>query len=90
MSDELMAAMRDASWFRKPGRAGRYHVVIKRPDGLEAACGQFAFLQRDADAFRSRGAIERAADVALVLRCRRNGCRQRWPEPAPGVEAGAR
>jgi len=81
MTEPLEAAMRDASWFRKPGRAGRYHVIVERPSGLHAACGLFALLQQDANAFRSRGAIDNAMNVAPVLRCQRNGCRQRWPIP---------
>lgn len=61
------AARRDASRYRKPGRAGRYHIMI---DGeLGSRCG--LVILDDSD-------VIPAGDVAKVLRCRRNGCKQHF------------
>lgn len=62
------AAWRDASWFRYPGRARRFHVL--RTDD-SAACGLPGFLCVDGSRV--------VDDVPRELRCRRNGCRQLWP-----------
>lgn len=63
----LMAGMRDASWFRKPGRAGRYHIE----DRGSPACGVLS----------PPGLVDlmEAADVPLVLRCGRRACAKWWP-----------
>lgn len=67
---DVFAGMRDATCFRNPGRAGRYH--IQRGDGF-AVCGVDGFLH---DAVH-------AQDVHEVLRCKRSGCATRWPAEAP-------
>lgn len=64
----IMAGMRDASWFRKPGRAGRYHVDL---DGYPA-CG--VLLSPPGLTNRTE-----ASEVPEVLRCARRGCAQAWP-----------
>jgi hypothetical protein len=66
-----VAARRDASWFRHPSRAGRYHIVSR--DGVRSACGipvLDEMSQRD------------ARDIPEVLRCKRSGCRSAWPKGA--------
>lgn len=63
--DEVFAGRRDASWFRNPGVAWRYHV--QRSDGWPA-CGMVAFLT----------AVIVASDVPANLRCKRRGCKERW------------
>jgi hypothetical protein len=72
----IMAAMRDASWFRRPGRARRYHV-LKR--GC-SACGVYALFVEETKL--------PANEVPPALRCRRPGCRQAFEKaeaqlPAP-------
>ena len=70
------AALRDASWFASPGRAGRYHVVAD--DGGSACCGMPLVL----DDSRFGTVRDQTADPATVeswLRCQRPGCKQRWP-----------
>lgn len=79
----MTAGMRDASWYAHPGAAARYHVWRDH----HPACTPRAFL---AEYTRIP-----APDVPDALRCRRNGCRGRWPsrpaaaahqkDPATGV-----
>lgn len=66
-----MAAMRDASWWRCPGRAARYHILGSQIE--TAYCGTPALFCE---------AIP-GDEVPLDLRCQRNGCRQGWPEGLP-------
>jgi hypothetical protein len=66
---KVFAAWRDASWFRLPGVAKRYHVL---DDNGEALCGLQGFLLSKDRLLAWR--------VNPVLRCQRNGCRQAWPE----------
>lgn len=63
------AAMRDASWYSNPGRAGRYHVID--PKTHASCCGT---CRLDNESTR----IELTA-VVPVLRCRRKGCAEKWP-----------
>jgi hypothetical protein len=65
----VIAAWRDASWFRSPGVARRYHVL---DDDRLAKCGLPGFLLSD-DTLPARM-------VAPELRCQRNGCKQTWPK----------
>jgi hypothetical protein len=60
----VVATMRDASWFRRPGRARRYHVLKSG----KAACGMCALFVMESE--------QPAHEVPEVLRCRRPGCRQ--------------
>lgn len=64
----LVAAWRDASYSRYPGKATRYHVVTV---GEAAACSGMPVIYQDA---------EPVADVPVDQRCRRPGCREHWPD----------
>jgi hypothetical protein len=66
---EGLAATRDASWFRKPGYARRYHVVAG--DGGSGCSGMPLVLEL----------ARRPEDIEQWLRCGRRGCREKWPEP---------
>ena len=67
----LMAAFRDASWFRYPGLATRYHVCAPGRQHL-AACNP--------DAAPLYGPSEvPASEVPQRARCRRPGCKKLWP-----------
>lgn len=63
-----MSATRDASWFNKPGRAYKRHVVAG--DGGSACCGMPLVLDYG---------VEEAARTEGNLRCQRRGCKERWP-----------
>jgi hypothetical protein len=70
-ASELMAAPRDASWFNHPGHnGGQYHIVAD--DGGSACRGQMLIPEL----------ARSAATLDQRLRCRRNGCKQRWPSDA--------
>lgn len=69
------AALRDASWYRSPGRAGRYHIV--GGDGGSECCGMPLILEDTGIAPRDM-TVDPAA-VEEFLRCRRYGCKERWP-----------
>lgn len=62
-----LAAWRDASWWQSPGTARRYHVVAA--DGGSECCGMPLVTD----------IAQPPEAVALVLRCMRHGCRERWP-----------
>lgn len=64
----VVAAMRDASWRRYPGRARRYHAI----KNSRALCGMRALFVMEA-------AIP-LKDVPQALRCRRPGCRKAFEE----------
>lgn len=66
----MRAAKRDASWYAYPGTAWQYHIVVG--DLLPACNPQGALLTEET----ARPAEEVAEDV----RCRRPGCRVRWPK----------
>lgn len=72
---EAMAARRDAAAYNSPGYSRRYHVVGQELRSsfsvtmLGACAGQLLVEET---------AIP-VAEVALVLRCQRSGCRGRWP-----------
>ena len=71
----MRAALRDASWFRKPSTRDElrvYHVVL----GTKlAACGIPSLLLTETD--------RDAEEVSERQRCRRSGCLQRWPDLTP-------
>lgn len=73
---EVRAAWRDASWYRKPGRPGRYHVVAE--DG-GSACRGFP-LVLETPGLPVRDGTKAAAEVEEHMRCRANGCKERWPQ----------
>lgn len=64
----LLAATRDASFFDNPDTRSVKSYHILRPDGT-AACGLKAFMCDD----------EPAERIHESHRCRRQGCKQRWP-----------
>jgi hypothetical protein len=64
----VTAAMRDASWFRKPGKARRYHVIKQG----RAACGLIALFVKES--------AQPVHAVPEALRCKRNGCREAFRE----------
>lgn len=97
MSAEPTAALRDASYYRKPGWSGKYHIVAGRDDERDrfiAACSPYRRTTEGVDGViwprmallpdTSRAAVE----VPDYMRCGRPGCRQRWPEPAASVSRG--
>lgn len=69
---ELKAAFRDASFWSKPDTRSAKMAHILRDDGTPA-CGLNAMM----------GDPEPAEGVHVVLRCKRPGCRDRWPKTEP-------
>ncbi len=70
----LMAGMRDASMFKCPGRAGRFHIINHVTN--VPACGVLS----------PPGLVDIQSpdDIPAVLRCRRRGCAENWPTKEPG------
>ena len=66
-----MAALRDASWYKRPDTRApkRYHIVA---EGGGPACGSIMIL----------GDREQADRVPDLLRCKRPGCRSSWASVA--------
>lgn len=64
----VQAAFRDASWVNRPDTRSPKRAHIVREDGTPA-CGLFAVLCEP----------EPAEGIPDVLRCKRPGCRSRWP-----------
>lgn len=69
------AAWRDASWLHSHGRARRYHMVAE--DG-GASCNGMMLILEDNE-HPPRDATRDPADIEQHLRCRRHGCKERWP-----------
>lgn len=69
---ELQAAFRDASFWRKPDTRFAKMAHVLRADGTPA-CGLNAMM----------GDPEPAEGVQVVLRCKRAGCREKWPTTDP-------
>jgi hypothetical protein len=69
-----MAAWRDASWYEHPGKAWVYHVVL---GDFQPACNQSNSMRTGVSLCDFT--VRPAAEVPLRLRCRRPGCRVRWP-----------
>lgn len=72
---EVRAARRDASWYRKPGRSWKSHIVAE--DGA-LACRGFP-LVLETVSVPPRDMTVPAASVQEESRCRANGCKGRWP-----------
>lgn len=72
----IQAAFRDASFLRNPDTRSVKMAHVLRADG-SASCGMLALM----------GDPEPAELVEALLRCKRAGCRQRWPSPT--MEANA-
>lgn len=68
---EIQAAFRDASFFRNPNTRTPKMAHVLRSDG-SPACGLLTLM----------GDPEPAERVDALLRCKRPGCRERWPKPA--------
>lgn len=68
------AALRDASWFRYPStdKPVKYHVVVD--DSGVGGCSVWTIKGKHLD--ESLG----LADVPLIMRCMRPGCRKYWPK----------
>lgn len=92
MSDELLAAPRDASWYNRPDvySPKKMHVAVNvrtvttaltvtSDESLlgDAACTTPSQMFLDMHSSRS------AAEVPPQTRCQRPGCRSRWPEYQP-------
>lgn len=73
--DGTRAAWRDASWYKKPGTAYRYHVV---GDDSGSACSGMPLILESVS-IPVRDQTVPAESVAEHLRCKRRGCRERWP-----------
>ena len=77
----VRAAKRDASWYDKPGQSWRWHIVLREqyaacsPPHPERNHWPRMVLAIDG----SGGGTRPAAEVPDISRCRRPGCRQRWP-----------
>lgn len=67
--DELQAAFRDASFFRNPDTRTVKRAHVLRPDGTPY-CGLLAVMCDP----------EPADGIEDFQRCKRPGCRQRWPQ----------
>ena len=90
----MRAATRDASWYRRPSTHGPdlvYHVVREEIHRQEGACGvpvvalEGFSLERDVTVD--------AATVRPEHRCRRPGCKARWPawiKPEDAAQAAAK
>lgn len=92
---EVVAALRDASWYRRPsttpgtdefGRAnrahgaGRYHVAtLTLVDGEEDPDAPISACGRSP--LDLEGSERPAPEVESFMRCGRPGCRERWPAP---------
>lgn len=63
-----LAAPRDALWYMKPGIARKRHVVAS--DGGSECCGMPLILEMS----------DRKVLVPWWQRCRRPGCKEKWPE----------
>lgn len=74
----LRAALRDASWFRRPNTTSKrltYHVVDEPVSAQMSACGVPVVAQDE----RLQDTTEAAETIAVRHRCGRPGCRARWP-----------
>lgn len=70
-NDTKLAAPRDASWYRNPGRGGKYHVQAGTWHGYRISrCGVLKLNDE---------LLIDAARVPRVMRCKRRGCREAWP-----------
>lgn len=87
MNAAVWAATRDASWYNKPGVAMQYHVVMEGA-GWYAACSPPKPGQGLPRMLLVDFTVVDAAEVTEIARCKRPGCRQRWPEPASSVSRG--
>lgn len=70
MSEMIMAAQRDASFFRNPDctHVKQYHIVS---DGYGSRCGTVML---------DTATLLHASHITDGLRCQRNGCKQKWPK----------
>jgi hypothetical protein len=75
MSEELQAAMRDASFDARPRRGVglTFHALVVRDGYLSIACG---------DGMPLIDSIESARGLMDTEKCRRSGCRQAFEKDA--------
>lgn len=77
--DKAMAAMRDASWYARPGRAAVFHVAMRVGDDTwMPACNQRATEPGMRGVILDEGTLTDAGGISESSRCRRGGCRKRW------------
>lgn len=75
----LRAAVRDASWYRRPSTHGKdlvYHAQRSEVHHSEGACG-VPIISREG--YPPRDMTVPADSIAPQYRCQRPGCRARWP-----------
>lgn len=78
--NKLRAAIRDASWYRNPSTHGKdlvYHVVRADIHQGEGACGVAVIAT---EGRHRQDATLPAENIRPEYRCRRPGCKARWPE----------
>lgn len=74
---DVRAALRDASWFRRPNTRNKplvFHVVAEPIERELSACG-WPVVAREGE----RNLTDEAAAIAPSYRCQRPGCKSRWP-----------
>jgi hypothetical protein len=90
----MRAAIRDASWYQRPSTHGKdlvYHVVREEVHYEEGACG-VSVISLEGFSPRRDVTVD-AATVRPEQRCRRPGCKARWPawiEPEDAAQAAAK
>lgn len=85
MVDEpLVAGWRDATFLRRPGRAQVRHIAVRDGDEWFARCVGGRALHGEHTMPLDGSMLAPAAQVHPNGRCRRPGCRVKWPaEYAP-------
>jgi hypothetical protein len=66
----VVAGTWDSSWFASPSGGSRYHIC---DDDGAPMCNRHR-------ALIAEFTVMPATEVPTVVRCRRSGCRQRWPD----------
>lgn len=77
-SSGVRAALRDASWYRRPNTGSKpltYHVLVGPLVQNRGACGGLLV----ATDSLARDLTESAESVRPHNRCQRPGCKARWP-----------
>jgi hypothetical protein len=74
---EPLAALRDASWHRRPGKSLQRHIVLN--DEWHAACSPVKPGRQWPRMLLVDYTAVPASEVLEVARCMRPGCRERWP-----------
>lgn len=77
-SSDVRAALRDASWYRRPSTGSKpltYHVLEGPLVQNRGACGIYVV----ASDSLNRDLTESAESIRPHNRCQRPGCKARWP-----------